>query len=156
VVPAPVGGPVYYDVHPLLLCVITFIYLSRSLTPFNNGSRRKKHTLRDVLPAFEAMILRWEKQQARHPETTHIVQNGIVTRSVHISWRPRIAAGLGSVCASLLLQLGPKSCQENQLQQPTIFALTINIFPIQGSVYHVSMFSLPEPRLTPSDAIVCT
>ncbi|KAJ7896702.1 hypothetical protein B0H14DRAFT_2558070 [Mycena olivaceomarginata] len=41
-------------------------------------SEEKTHTLRDVLPAFEAMILRWEKQQARHPETTHIVQNGIV------------------------------------------------------------------------------
>ncbi|KAK6969568.1 hypothetical protein R3P38DRAFT_2814139 [Favolaschia claudopus] len=34
-------------------------------------------TLGHALPAFEAMISQWEKQQTRHPETADIVQQGI-------------------------------------------------------------------------------
>ncbi|KAK7040966.1 hypothetical protein R3P38DRAFT_2768385 [Favolaschia claudopus] len=34
-------------------------------------------TLGHALPAFEAMISQWEKQQASHPETASIVQKGI-------------------------------------------------------------------------------
>ncbi|KAK7006945.1 HAT family dimerization domain-containing protein, partial [Favolaschia claudopus] len=34
-------------------------------------------TLGHALPAFEAMISQWEKQQASHPETARIVQKGI-------------------------------------------------------------------------------
>ncbi|KAK6981437.1 hypothetical protein R3P38DRAFT_3463793 [Favolaschia claudopus] len=34
-------------------------------------------TLAHALPAFEAMISQWEKQQTRHPETADIVQQGI-------------------------------------------------------------------------------
>ncbi|KAJ6586163.1 ribonuclease H-like domain-containing protein, partial [Mycena capillaripes] len=40
-------------------------------------SAEKTPTLGDALPAFEAMISQWEKQQAQHPETAHIVQQGI-------------------------------------------------------------------------------
>ncbi|KAJ6545313.1 ribonuclease H-like domain-containing protein, partial [Mycena capillaripes] len=40
-------------------------------------SAEKTPTLGDALPAFEAMISQWEKQQTQHPETTHIVQQGI-------------------------------------------------------------------------------
>jgi hypothetical protein len=40
-------------------------------------SAEKTPTLGDALPAFEAMISQWEKQQVQHPETAHIVQQGI-------------------------------------------------------------------------------
>ncbi|KAJ6624133.1 hypothetical protein B0H10DRAFT_1785047, partial [Mycena sp. CBHHK59/15] len=40
-------------------------------------SAEKTQTLGDALPAFEAMIKAWEKQQVSHPETVHIVQEGI-------------------------------------------------------------------------------
>ncbi|KAJ7849934.1 ribonuclease H-like domain-containing protein [Mycena leptocephala] len=40
-------------------------------------SAEKTPTLGDALPAFEAMISHWEKQQAQHPETAYIVQQGI-------------------------------------------------------------------------------
>ncbi|KAJ7347332.1 hypothetical protein DFH08DRAFT_809091 [Mycena albidolilacea] len=37
----------------------------------------KTPTFRDALPAFEAMISQWEKQQAQYLETAHTVQQGI-------------------------------------------------------------------------------
>ncbi|KAJ7936280.1 hypothetical protein B0H13DRAFT_1589692, partial [Mycena leptocephala] len=40
-------------------------------------SAEKTPTLGDALPAFEAMIKAWEKQQVTHPETADIVQQGI-------------------------------------------------------------------------------
>ncbi|KAJ7794507.1 hypothetical protein B0H13DRAFT_1675373, partial [Mycena leptocephala] len=40
-------------------------------------SAEKTPTLGDALPAFEAMIKAWEKQQLSYPETAHIVQEGI-------------------------------------------------------------------------------
>ncbi|KAJ7021762.1 hypothetical protein B0H16DRAFT_1330400, partial [Mycena metata] len=40
-------------------------------------SAEKTPTLGDALPAFEAMIKAWEKQQVSHPETAHVVQEGI-------------------------------------------------------------------------------
>ncbi|KAJ7358519.1 hypothetical protein DFH08DRAFT_686901, partial [Mycena albidolilacea] len=40
-------------------------------------SAEKTPTLGDALPAFEAMITAWEKQQVIYPETAHIVQQGI-------------------------------------------------------------------------------
>ncbi|KAJ6560605.1 ribonuclease H-like domain-containing protein, partial [Mycena vulgaris] len=40
-------------------------------------SAEKTPTLGDALPAFEAMIKAWEKQQVSHPATAHIVQEGI-------------------------------------------------------------------------------
>ncbi|KAJ7148504.1 ribonuclease H-like domain-containing protein, partial [Mycena crocata] len=40
-------------------------------------SAEKTPTLGHALPAFEAMIAAWQKQQERFPETAHIVQQGI-------------------------------------------------------------------------------
>ncbi|KAJ7433152.1 hypothetical protein FB451DRAFT_1064718, partial [Mycena latifolia] len=40
-------------------------------------SAEKTPTLGDALPAFEAMIKAWQKQQVKYPETTHIIQKGI-------------------------------------------------------------------------------
>ncbi|KAJ6590388.1 hypothetical protein B0H10DRAFT_1830745, partial [Mycena sp. CBHHK59/15] len=40
-------------------------------------SAEKTPTLGHALPAFEAMISAWQKQQCSHPETADIVQKGI-------------------------------------------------------------------------------
>ncbi|KAJ7830825.1 hypothetical protein B0H13DRAFT_1654922, partial [Mycena leptocephala] len=40
-------------------------------------SAEKTPTLGDALPAFEAMIKAWEKQQAKYPDAIHIIQMGI-------------------------------------------------------------------------------
>ncbi|KAJ7936658.1 hypothetical protein B0H13DRAFT_1589388, partial [Mycena leptocephala] len=40
-------------------------------------SAEKTPTVGDALPAFEAMIKAWEKQQLSYPETAHIAQEGI-------------------------------------------------------------------------------
>lgn len=40
-------------------------------------SAEKTPTLGDALPAFEAMIKIWQRQQVQHPETAHIIQKGI-------------------------------------------------------------------------------
>ncbi|KAJ7142834.1 hypothetical protein C8R44DRAFT_603285, partial [Mycena epipterygia] len=40
-------------------------------------SAEKTPTLGDALPAFEAMIKIWQRQQIQHPETAHIIQKGI-------------------------------------------------------------------------------
>ncbi|KAJ7017491.1 hypothetical protein C8F04DRAFT_979212, partial [Mycena alexandri] len=40
-------------------------------------SAEKTPTLGDALPAFEAMIAAWERDQVKFPETAHIVQQGI-------------------------------------------------------------------------------
>ncbi|KAF7328561.1 HAT family dimerization domain-containing protein [Mycena venus] len=106
-------------------------------------SAERTPTLGDALPAFEAMISQWEKQQVRHPETAHIVQQGIDKLE---SYRDRVEDVPAYVLSMLINPAVKLSCfgsvrywQENQLRHPTIFALAVDILPIQGP--------------TPSDAI---
>ncbi|KAF7347428.1 HAT family dimerization domain-containing protein [Mycena venus] len=172
-------------------------------------SAERTPTLGDALPAFEAMISQWEKQQVRHPETAHIVQQGIdklesyrdrvedvpayvlsmlINPAVKLSWfekfrpdrvrwvkdlflrelegyrtdpsntpaqssranwadeilgmdmpgRPTRRQSLEDEVRAYFLEPpysfgSVRYWQENQLRHPTIFALAVDILPIQGS-----------------------
>ncbi|KAF7372427.1 HAT family dimerization domain-containing protein [Mycena venus] len=172
-------------------------------------SAEKTPTLGDALPAFEAMIKAWERQKISHPETAHVVQEGIdklesyrdrvqdvpayilsmlINPAVKLRWfekhwpervqevkdlflhelrryrtnltntparpsqsdwadeilgmdtpdRPTHGQSLKDEVQSYFLEpfytLGSvRYWEESQLRSPTIFALTLDILPIQGS-----------------------
>ncbi|KAJ6626455.1 hypothetical protein B0H10DRAFT_2302211, partial [Mycena sp. CBHHK59/15] len=55
-------------------------------------SAAKTPTLGDTLPAFKVMISQWEKQQAQHLETMHIVQQGIDKLESYREWVEDVTA----------------------------------------------------------------
>ncbi|KAJ6557496.1 hypothetical protein B0H19DRAFT_1290470 [Mycena capillaripes] len=68
-------------------------------------SAEKTPTLGDALPAFEAMISQWEKQQAQHPETAHIVQQGIDKLESYRERGSRICRPTSYLCVSSIISL---------------------------------------------------
>ncbi|KAJ7660136.1 ribonuclease H-like domain-containing protein [Mycena polygramma] len=69
-------------------------------------SAEKTPTLGDALPAFEAMIKAWKKQQESFPETAHIVQEGIDKLESYRDRVQDVPAYILSMCTFTLAHRG--------------------------------------------------